>query len=148
MRVTAPAALCACTPLTALLTECVLHPALDSVISTLNTCYATEWSQHLTNALAAALLRPALKLALQARAFPGTPVLALTATATDKVKADVLKLLGMRRDCRTFQARPYMWLLCASLPTTPLVIDAEVTLSSLSRRNRHVQRIEDSRMSW
>ncbi|KAK9835234.1 hypothetical protein WJX81_007757 [Elliptochloris bilobata] len=41
------------------------------------------------------------------RAFPGTPVLALTATATDKVKADVIKLLGMKRDCSNFKVSFY-----------------------------------------
>jgi superfamily II DNA helicase RecQ len=41
----------------------------------------------------------------QARAFPGTPVVALTATATDAVKVDVIKLLCMARGCSHFQAR-------------------------------------------
>ena len=54
-------------------------------------------------------------------------MLALTATATDKVKADVLKLLGMKRDCRTFQARPCKWRLGLSWPAVSLATNAEVS---------------------
>lgn len=61
-------------------------------------------------------------------------MLALTATATDKVKADVLKLLGMKRDCRTFQARPCKWLLGLPLPAAALVIKANVTHMACSVR--------------
>ena len=37
-----------------------------------------------------------LKLSLFRRQFPGVPILALTATATDEVKRDVIEVLGMR----------------------------------------------------
>lgn len=46
-----------------------------------------------------------LKLGILKRQFPSVPIMALTATATDKVKEDVTRMLGLER-CVTFRGSP------------------------------------------
>ena len=49
----------------------------------------------------------AVPCAVQAKAFQGVPVLALTATATDKVKDDVTKILRIS-GCPVFNVSPHL----------------------------------------
>jgi len=44
-----------------------------------------------------------MKLGILREKFPGIPILALTATATNKVRIDVIKQLGMKK-CLYFQS--------------------------------------------